>query len=80
MTTPTIHAEPSAETQFCDCARDGDRWLCRSRDRQGYPRQCEPGTGLTCALTATVAATGRDNWDRVNVKELKPCPCGRPRG
>jgi hypothetical protein len=69
----------TTEDQFCDCARDGDRWLCRSRDGQGYPRACEPGSGRTCALKATITATGRDDWDRVNVRELKPCPCGRPR-
>lgn len=73
LTAPTT--EPQAESPFCDCARDGDRWLCRSRTARG-PGSCEPGTGRTCALAATVAATGRDNWNRVNIKDLKPCACG----
>lgn len=77
-----LTASAGADTEilagFCDCARDRDRWLCRSRDDRG-PRSCDPGSGLTCALLATITATGRDNWDRVNIKELKTCPCGRPR-
>jgi hypothetical protein len=78
MTALTASAGTEAPSEFCDCARDGDRWLCRSRDDRG-PRSCDPGSGLTCALSATITATGRDDWDRVNIKELKPCPCGRPR-
>lgn len=79
MTAPTVQTTPETSTEFCDCPRDGDRWLCRSRDAQGVPRSCEPGSGLTCSLTATINATGRDDWNRVQVRDLKPCPCGRPR-
>jgi hypothetical protein len=80
MTALTGSAEPTTEapSEFCDCYRDGDRWACQSRDNSG-PRSCHPTTGLTCALVATVNSTGRDDWDRVNVKELRPCSCGRPR-
>lgn len=83
MPTPTITTapatEPEAQSEFCDCARDGDRWMCRSRDAQGYPRSCEPGSGLTCSLRATVTATGQDDWSRVDARKLRACPCGRPR-